>query len=153
MYHSMKRLVAIIMVYLACAVIMLHAVVPHHHHDCCGTVGLVFENEACCHCDEACHDTACEHHDGHHSHHPFDICLLQEMLSHLTLTTNDDEYCLAALIKAEANDFFVLFSPVLQPEEGLPPAPEPDYWPSEAVALYAGYTLDAASLRAPPVLA
>ena len=54
------------MISLACAIIMLHAVVPHHHHDCCEAKGLVFETEVACHCESNHHE--CDH---RHSHHPF----------------------------------------------------------------------------------
>ena len=148
-HHSMKHLVAIVMVSLACAVIMLHAVVPHHHHDCCGTVGLVFEDEACCHCDEACHDRACEHHHGQHSHHPFDNCLLQEMLSQLTLS-NTDKYYFAALIKAEAQGFLLLFLPAEQSGAPLPALGLPFRWPAVAAPAIAVPYIGAISLRAPP---
>ena len=73
------------MVVVACLVIMLHAMVPHHHHDCAEQQGFVFENELACHCD--CHDEDCHH----HTHHPFDTCKLAEMLSHLVLSTKDDD--------------------------------------------------------------
>lgn len=71
---------------LACAIILLHAVVPHHHHDCDHEMGLVLENELSCQCDHQC-----DHHEDHHSHHPFDTCKLQDLLSHLVLSTKEDE--------------------------------------------------------------
>lgn len=146
----MRNLVAKIMVSLACVIIMLHAAVPHHHHDCCGAVGFVFENEVCCHCDEACHDKGCEHHREHHSHHPFDSCLLQEMLSQLTLSNADDRCYFTVLIQAEAQDFVFLFlTPGMGEEEvllcGLPWA-----WPGEAVPVLGASYRGAVSLRAPP---
>ena len=84
----MKQLLAKILVSLACAIILLHAFVPHHHHDCEGQQGLIYECEVACHCD-------CSHHDfphgqNHHSHHPYSTCKLAEMLSHLVLSTKDD---------------------------------------------------------------
>lgn len=90
------------MVSLACAIILMHAVVPHHHDDCCGEVECFF-------CSEHHHDHCC-HHDGD-SHHPFDICKIQEMLSHLVLTTRDDEAQLAEMIVAEAHCFLELALP------------------------------------------
>ena len=105
----MKHLTAKIMISLACAIILLHAVVPHHHHDCADEEGFVFETELACHCD-------CDHdHDGcghSHSHHPFDTCKLAEMLSHLVLSTKEDEAVLASSIKADVHD---LFGPMMAP--------------------------------------
>ncbi len=73
----MNKLLGKVMVFAACAIILLHAVVPHHHHECCGESDIFH---------------ACEHHDGHdHESHPFDTCMLQEMLSHLVISTRDDQ--------------------------------------------------------------
>lgn len=86
--HEIKRILSITMISLSCLIILVHAFVPHHHHDSDGELGIVFEDEVACHCDASCdlhHD-----HDGA-SHHPFDICKLQELLSHLVLTTKEDE--------------------------------------------------------------
>lgn len=113
------------MVSLACVIIMLHATVPHHHHDCEEGRGIIFETEMACHCDHDC--TSHRHADNHHSHHPFDTCRLQLMLSNLVISTSDDQGYFSALIKAEAQDFFVMMLPEivcldfdLQPEEELP---------------------------------
>ena len=95
----MKNLTAKIMVVLACAIILMHAIVPHHHHDCEGEAGFVFESELTCHCD---HD-GCRHEEGH-SHHPFDNCKLADMLSHLVLTTKDDEMAFSLSLKADEHD-------------------------------------------------
>lgn len=78
--------------YVACAIILLHTFVPHHHHDTGMAEGFVFESEL------TCHD---EHHDCHccgdkeHSHHPFDICKLQDLLSQLTLSGKEDKIFVA----------------------------------------------------------
>lgn len=86
--HEIKQILSIAMVSLSCLIILVHAFVPHHHHDCEEEMGFVFENEMACHCD-----ADCDHHHDHDgaSHHPFDICKLQELLSHLVLTTKEDE--------------------------------------------------------------
>lgn len=119
----MKNLVGKVMMCLACAIIMMHAVVPHHHHDAGCGVGLVFETEIGCHCDDeqdvdGCathHRDACCHHD-HGSKHPFDVCKLQELLSHLVLNTKDDKMLLAALLPVLSHDFQVdLFIPADSP--------------------------------------
>ena len=146
----MKHLVAKVMISLACAVIMLHAVVPHHHHDCCGEVGFVFENEMACHCDESCHDMDCEHHHGH-SHHPFDICLLQDMLSHLTLSNTDDRYYFTALIQAEAQGFLQLFLPSVQCDAVMPLLGTSFCRLAVAVLPPMAPEVGVAALRAPPL--
>ena len=116
----MKHLTAKIMTTLACAVILLHAVVPHHHHDCVGEGGFVFETELTCHCD-CDHDGDYDHDDcdHRHSHHPFDTCKLAEMLSHLVLSTKEDEAMLATCVKADVHDLFVLIAPLAQTELSL----------------------------------
>ena len=93
------------MISLACAIIMLHAVVPHHHHDCSEAKGFVFETEVACHCE-------CDYHecDHRHSHHPFNTCWLEEMLSHLVISTYD-ETNYVAYIQAEAHNSFILTVP------------------------------------------
>lgn len=144
-----------IMVSVACAVIMLHAVVPHHHHDCCNAMGLTFETELACHCD-CNHHLDCNHSNDcdHHSHHPFNICLLQEMLSRLVISTSDDHFASAAFFKAESNQFIVLALPLSQPELLVPIQPNRHVWWSSGTApLVPAPTLGANGLRAPPVLA
>ena len=105
----MKNLTAKTMIILACAVILLHAVVPHHHHDCAGEVGFVFETEINCHCSHQHH----QHNDcdEHHSDHPFDLCRLADMLSHLVLNSKEDEQMLAMVVKAEVHDLMVAVIP------------------------------------------
>lgn len=103
----MRCFVAKMMVLVACAIILLHAVVPHHHHDCEGAAGIVFESEAACHCD-------CSHHEcDHRSHHPFNICGLQDMLSHLVIAPYD-KTSLVAYIHAEVHECFVMAVPPVQ---------------------------------------
>ena len=146
----MKHLVAKIMIMVACAIIMLHAVVPHHHHDCHDVKGLTFETEVACHCDLDHNHHNCEH----HSHHPFNICLLQEMLSRLVISTSDDHFASAAFFKAESNQFIVLALPLSQPELLVPIQPNRHVWWSSGTApLVPAPTLGANGLRAPPVLA
>ena len=146
----MKHLVAKIMIMVACAIIMLHAVVPHHHHDCHDVKGLTFETEVACHCDLDHNHHNCEH----HSHHPFNICLLQEMLSRLVISTSDDHFSSAAFFKAESNQFIVLALPLSQPELLVPIQPNRHVWWSSGTApLVPAPTLGANGLRAPPVLA
>lgn len=138
------------MVSVACAVIMLHAVVPHHHHDCEEGAGMVFETELYCHCD-----SDCDHHDcdPQHSHHPFDICLLQELLSHLVFSTSDDHFSMASLIKAEANNHWISALAAFFPSTVVPILPEIKVCrPIRAVLLVVTPLLGAASLRAPPFL-
>ena len=136
------KLLAKIFITLACVIIMLHAVVPHHHHDGCGEVECFF----------------CEHHHhGHDDDHGhgglFDLCKLQDMLSHLVLTTKDDETYFAALVKAEAHELFVLAMPA---QLFVMTAPEraaiiPWGLPFTA-AIPSAPVSGATSLRAPPVL-
>lgn len=74
-YSKPFKNISIMMNILACAIIMLHAIVPHHHHDCTDKFGLVFETEIACHCDEFCTD--CPHHESQQQHHPSNLCKLQ----------------------------------------------------------------------------
>ncbi|MBQ5975416.1 MAG: hypothetical protein IJL48_06895 [Bacteroidales bacterium] len=131
---------------MACAIILLHAMVPHHHHDCEGMAGLVFETEMACHCD-------CDHHDcdHHHSHHPFNTCGLQDMLSHLVIAPYD-ETSLVAYIQAEVHDCFVMaVPPVLIDLPGLDYATGSVLWHHGAVPLVGAPVLGANALRAPPL--
>ena len=76
----------------------MHAFVPHHHHDCADKVGFVFETEINCHYNHQHHTHDC---DEHHSDHPFDICRLADMLSHLVLNTKEDDNLMALVVKAD----------------------------------------------------
>lgn len=108
--HVMRHLSAKIAITLACAIILLHAVVPHHHHDCTGEVGFIFETEINCHCSHHHHD--CTHDcDNHHSDHPFDICRLADMLSHLVLNSKEDEQMMTQVVKAEVHDLLLAILP------------------------------------------
>ena len=93
----MKQLVGKILMILACTIILVHAVVPHHHHDVCCASGMIFENELTCH-EYGTTSCACSHENGscshdHHdmSHHPFNRCKLQDLLSQLVLSHNDEK--------------------------------------------------------------
>ena len=150
-YLVMRNAVAKIMSLLACSIILMHAFVPHHHHDCEGGMGIVFEDEINCHCDCDHHDHhSCAHHHGG-SHHPFEVCLLQEMLSHLVLSTNDDEQYLAALIQAEAQAFFTLAEPVVSLGLEAPIVLVQDFRrASDSVPRLTAPVLGAYALRGPP---
>lgn len=144
----MKHLVQKAMISLACAIIMLHAVVPHHHHDCHNAIGLTFETEVGCHCDSN------HHHDHRHTHHPYNICLLQDMLSHLEFSTCDDHLSSAALIKAEASSYLVLAIPCLVLEQQAPVLPvHLLWWPSGTVPPIVAPLVGTMGLRAPPTIA
>ena len=110
--QTMRHLSAKISITLACAIILLHAVVPHHHHDCADEAGFVFETEINCHCSHqhlqhGCNDEC----NDHHSDHPFDICRLADMLSHLVLNTKEDEQLMAQVVKAEVHDLLLALLP------------------------------------------
>jgi len=146
----MKHLTAKISILIACAIIMLHAVVPHHHHDCEEGAGLVFETELCCHCDSDCSHHDCDH---RHSHHPFDICLLQELLSHLVFSTSDDHFSMASLMKTVASNYWFPALAAFFPTPQVPILPEIKvHQPIRAVLLVPAPLLGVASLRAPPFL-
>lgn len=151
----MKHLTAKIMIILACAIILLHAIVPHHHHDCAGLVGFVFETEINCHCSHEHHAHDCSHDcEDHHSDHPFDICHLADMLSHLVLNTKEDDNLLAMVVKAEVYNLFLAVMPTIDaaikaPESGLATLANPDKpWTLPLPPLAGGH-----SLRAPPMCA
>ena len=151
----MKHLTAKTMIILACAIILLHAIVPHHHHDCAGLVGFVFETEINCHCSHEHHAHDCSHDcEDHHSDHPFDICHLADMLSHLVLNTKEDDNLLAMVVKAEVYNLFLAVMPTIDaaikaPESGLATLANPDKPCSLPLPPLAG----GHSLRAPPMCA
>ena len=126
----MNRLAAKIAILLASAIILLHAMVPHHHHDC---------NHDC---------------DDHHSDHPFDICRLADMLSHLVLNTKEDDNLLALVVKAEVHNLFMAVLPSMDraiqaTESELYILAHPDKsWSLPLPPLAGGH-----SLRAPPMCA
>ena len=139
------------MITLACAIILLHAIVPHHHHDCADAAGLVFETELNCHCSHQHHSHDC---DDHHSDHPFDICRLADMLSHLVLNTKEDDNLLTLVVKADVYHFFWAVLPTMDaaitaPESGLTTFADSDKpWSLPLPPLADGH-----SLRAPPLCA
>lgn len=141
------------MVSLACAIILTHAVVPHHHHDCDEGGGFVFETELACHCHHD-HSGCPDGKDCGHSHHPFDMCKLADMLSHLVISTKDDEAAFALSLKADVHEIFDLFA-----QASLPASSETALSscchlrrPSVAV-LPVQPAVGGMSLRAPPSLA
>ena len=71
------------------------------------------------------------------------------MLSQLTLS-NTDKYYFAALIKAEAQGFLLLFLPAEQSGAPLPALGLPFRWPVVAAPAIAVPYIGAISLRAPP---
>lgn len=151
----MKHLTAKIMITLACAIILLHAIVPHHHHDCADAAGFVFETELNCHCSHQHHPHDCSHDcDNHHSDHPFDICRLADMLSHLVLNTKEDDNLLSLVVKAEVHNLFLAVLPMMgatitATESGLTTLASPDQpWSLPLPPLAGGH-----SLRAPPLCA
>ena len=108
----MKHLTAKIMITLACAIILVHAIVPHHHHDCADERGFVFETEINCHCSHQHHPHDCNNNcNDHHSDHPFDICRLADMLSHLVLNTKEDDNLIAWVVKVEVHNILTAAIP------------------------------------------
>ena len=100
------------MIRTACAVILLHAMVPHHHHDCADEAGIVFETELNCHCNHQHYSHDCSNDcDEHHSDHPFDCCRLADMLSHLVISNKEDEHLLAIAIQGEMSDLMAALLP------------------------------------------
>ena len=151
----MRHLTAKIMITLACAIILLHAIVPHHHHDCAGLVGFVFETEINCHCSHQHHSHDCSHDcNEHHSDHPFDICHLADMLSHLVLNTKEDDNLLVLIVKAEVHNLLLAVLPTMDTaitasESGLSAFADSGMpWSLPLPPLAGGQ-----SLRAPPMCA
>ena len=151
----MKHLAAKIIITLACSIILVHAIVPHHHHDCAEGTGFVFETEINCHCSHHHHSHDCSQGcDRHHSDHPFDICRLADMLSHLVLNTKEDENLMAQVVKAEVHDLLLAVPPTTgaattATEGGLTTPTSPDKpWVLPLPPLAGGH-----SLRAPPLCA
>ena len=134
------KLMAKILVCLACAVIMLHAVVPHHHHEGC-------EVAECCFLHH--------HHDDHEEHEgngPFDFCKLQDMLSHLVLSTKDDDSLIAAMIKAEAECYCLMPALYLGVVADMALLPTGSVaWGEVPVRRCAAPECGASALRAPPM--
>ena len=149
----MRHLPAKIMTIMACSIILLHAVVPHHHHDCEDEMGFVFETEINCHCNHHHHDCPKDCTE-HHSDHPFDVCKLADMLSHLVFNSKEEEHLLALIIKAEV---YGLLSAALSSNQlltcvadnGLPVSTKHD----EPIVLPIPPLAGGHSLRAPPLCA
>lgn len=140
------------MVSLACVIIFTHAVVPHHHHDCGDEGGFVFETELACHCHHD-HSGCPEGKDCGHSHHPFGMCKLADMLSHLVIGTKDDEAAFALSLKADVHEVFNLFAQDAMLEFGEVALPSCRHCrrPSEAV-LPVQPAVGGLSFRGPPSL-
>lgn len=131
------KTVSKIMIVLACGIIMLHAVVPHHHHEGGGGV-----------------ECFCQHHhheDDGHSHSPFDLCKLQDMLSHVVICAKDDEEAFEALVSAESHAFIFWAIPVRGDDLCLTALPAGEvslHAFSESIGV--SPLVGAAALRAPP---
>ena len=151
----MKHLTAKIMITLACTIILVHAIVPHHHHDCADERGFVFETEINCHCSHQHHSHDCNNNcNDHHSDHPFDICRLADMLSHLVLNTKEDDNLIAWVVKVEVHNLLsavmpTMGSPISTAESELSSLSSPDDpWSLPLPPLTGGH-----SLRGPPMCA
>ena len=151
----MKHLTAKIMITLACAIILVHAIVPHHHHDCAEERGFVFETEINCHCSHQHHPHDCNNNcNDHHSDHPFDICRLADMLSHLVLNTKEDDNLIAWVVKVEVHNLLsavmpTMGTPISTAESELSTLSSPDApWSLPLPPLTGGH-----SLRGPPMCA
>ncbi len=151
----MKHLTAKIMITLACTIILVHAIVPHHHHDCADVRGFVFETEINCHCSHQHHSHDCNNNcNDHHSDHPFDICRLADMLSHLVLNTKEDDNLIAWVVKVEVHNLLsavmpTMGIPISTAESELSTLSSPDEpWSLTLPPLTGGH-----SLRGPPMCA
>lgn len=149
--HIFRSLSAAVMMCLAVAVILLHAFVPHHHHDCGCDLGLVYETEVACHCDDVCGDDHDCH--EHHSHHPFDFCKLQDLLSHLVLSNKSEETYLALNQMAEVDLFIDLNIAALLQTDLLQSSGVSAHFVRYSQFLPHTPHLDHRPLRAPPVCA
>lgn len=138
--HDFKRVTSIMMVALSCLIILVHAIVPHHHHDVRGLEGFVFEDEVGCCCDSECH-----HHDGD-SHHPFDICKLQELLSHLVLSNKREEIQIVVAITS----FPIPYFEGVEEERFVAHTPQPVCYERFAAHLPHDVSQEPGGLRAPP---
>lgn len=136
----MRNLAAKLMIILACAIIMLHAFVPHHHDDCCGAVECFFGSP---------------HHEHHHHHdehpHPFDTCHLQDLLSHLVLTSRQDDLAIADWHCLQSHDCFQLMLAALADDLPLMALhPHTVCWPHGVAGVSPAPFHGAKALRAPP---
>lgn len=153
--HRITTIFSKALITLACAIILVHAVVPHHHHDCCGTMGIVFEDEVSCHCHsnaspcQACHSHSPSGHHHTDSQHPFDLCKLQELLSHLVLSNKDQKTYLAVATIA-VHDLLVALVPVGFSSEGPAATISLHNYYSPQSALPITFLRAAVPLRAPP---
>lgn len=139
------------MMYVAVVVILLHAFVPHRHHDCDVEVGLVYESEVACHCDDLCGvDHDCHEHS---SHHPFDFCKLQDLLSHLVISNKLEETYLALNQMTEVDLFIDLNIVALLQSDLLQSSGVPACFVRYLQFLPHAPRLDCRLLRAPPICA
>lgn len=127
---------------LACAIIMLHAFVPHHHDDCCGQPECFF-------CSEHHHNHEAHHHDHESNSDP---CKLQDMLSHLVLSSRHDEVLLPSPVMANLHTDFMVGAGCLA-ECCEVAVVNSQFWDRrlEAVSLCSAWLLDSKPLRAPPL--
>ena len=105
------RFIAKLFSVAACAIIMLHSVLPHHHHDSGSLTGFVYENEIGCHCHHE-HGTPPHHHDG--------CCKLQYLLSQLVISTKDDKVLCPT---DQANTSSISFDAILSGQYSFNPLP------------------------------
>lgn len=117
----MSKLIAKIMVFLACSVVILHAMVPHHHMSC-GIEGSYIAaphtHYGMCDSDDDCFELKCmagvdsdkEHRVLHHQHetgeYPISHCKLQDLLTKSLLNHNEYDIYTAIICDAVLDLFF-----------------------------------------------
>lgn len=139
----MKHLGAKIMLWTACAVIMMHAFLPHHHDECCDVVECFF-------CSEHHHEHDAQPHEKDTAD---DSCKLQDMLSHLVLSSRNDEALESPSVIAYLHQDFTIGAG--WPAESclaLVLPSQPWDWPPDVATSTVVRIRESKPLRAPPSL-
>lgn len=129
--RQLRNFIAKGMIATAVAIILLHTLVPHHHHE-------LDDVRACC----GYHHATCmeRHHHGSTNPHPYHACKLQQVLSQLALSDQEDRililYC----------------QPASHPDLSTPERLLERQYSVPQVALPTAISLAANGLRGPPAV-
>ena len=133
-----RRITALGFLFLAHAILLVHALIPHHHH-----------NDSIC-LEPANHQNACALHENgqHHPHSEAVVCLLQNTLF---LPSQHEKMVVREYPAPIHNPLFHGYALVPRPEAGIEaPSPLPIINSPFSAALSGRSFLSSQGLRAPP---
>lgn len=134
----LRRITALSFLFLAHAILLVHALIPHHHH-----------NDSLC-LESAHHQTACALHENgqHHPHSDEVVCLLQNALF---LPSQHEKEVVRECTTPGHNRFFDGYALVPRFECGISAPPHSPIVNSPFSAALSGRSfLSSYGLRAPP---